>query len=249
LIGAELAMLAPNVSHQLKQLLEFLHRGLYTEHEFSVHLSTLVTRENAGDLLDFCPKEAIPSLRQAMATAAQDAVDAESLAPEESVLQESPVATSYLFHVAEVLLERSAGAPLPGLTVVCLPSFKEEWAVRVRGSPVIGFKAILSEAMEKIWCHPEPGSIQARVKERALHDALAQGLCGVWKKVLLGTRHPRRARLGLDGVEYHFGYRDTVSGQLAGYTWSPEKTTVPGKLVAVSHALREYIDSDHEGEA
>ncbi len=37
------------------------------------------------------------------------------------------------------------------------------------------------------------------------------------------------------------------AGKLAGRTWSPERATVPGKLVALSHALRAYLDAAEDG--
>jgi hypothetical protein len=236
-------MLSPQVSRQLKQLLAFYEKGVFVEQEFSLRLASLVSQENAVDMLDALPPEALPRLKEAVVAAAQDAVDADCLCPEESVLQENTVIATYYLRVAEVLLERSAARPRPGLTVVCLPSFEVEWALRVRGSAKIGFTAILTEAEEKIWCHVAPRSIQVRAKQKALDAGLGEALCEVWKQVLLRTRHPRRGRQGLDGVSYHFACSELGVGSLAGRTWSPESATVPGRLVAISHALREYLEA------
>jgi hypothetical protein len=229
----------------LKQLLAFYEKGVFVEQEFSLRLASLVSRENALDMLDALPPDALPRLRDAVVAAAQDAVDEDCLYPEESVFRENTVSATYYLKVAEVLLERSAGCPRPNLTVVCLPSFEVEWALRVRSAKV-GFTAILTEPVEKIWCHPDPRSIQVRVKERALETELGGALSSVWKKVLIGTRHPRRGRLGLDGVSYHFACSGPDVGNMAGRTWSPERTTVPGRLVAISHALRAYVEAGAE---
>src|SRR5262249_32549612 len=145
--------------------------GFFTEQEFSHNLANLVSRENALDILDALPSEAFPWLKEAVVAAAQNAVDADCLCPEVAVFQENTVSAAYYARVAEVLLERSAARPGPRLIVVCLPSFEVEWALRVRGSAKSGFTAILTEPEEKIWCHPDPHSIEARAKQKALDAA------------------------------------------------------------------------------
>jgi hypothetical protein len=47
--------------------------------------------------------------------------------------------------------------------------------------------------------------------------------------------------MGNDGVYYHFAYWVVGNHPLAGKTWSPEETTVPGKLAALGHNLKDYV--------
>jgi len=239
-------MLSPQASRHLKQWLELSEQKHCHEEELRQCLTSLASRENVSDLLAALPPEKLPLLKEALLVAAQDAVDADCLSPEESVFQEHAVSTGYYMEVAKILLQRSAARPRPAITVVCLASFEVEWALRVRGSAKIGFTVVLTEAEEKIWCHADPRSIPVRVKQKSLETPLGESLCDIWKRVLHRTRHPKRDRIGRDGVSYHFACSVPGGWRLAGRTWSPERETIPGRLVAISHALRAYLEANEE---
>jgi hypothetical protein len=197
-------------------------------------------------MLNVVPPQYIPWLKEAVVAATQDAVDADCLFPERSIFEEDTVRATYHLRLAEILLRRPKEDPRSNVTVVCLPSFEVEWAIRIRGSTQIGFTAILTEADEKIFCHRDSCSIQVRTKHKVIDSPLAERLSDVWKKVLQRTRHPKRGRLGRDGVSYHFAYSGPDVGSLAGRTRSPETTTMPGRLVAITHALRTYLEASEK---
>ena len=63
------------------------------------------------------------------------------------------------------------------------------------------------------------------------------------------TRFPKEQGGGADGVDYHFsrfvalidrGEPDPLAGWEQGQTWSPDKDTLCGELVAIAEALEEY---------
>jgi hypothetical protein len=47
--------------------------------------------------------------------------------------------------------------------------------------------------------------------------------------------------MGEDGVIYHFCYTVKGNPPLAGRTWSPSETSIPGKLVVLSRTIRDYV--------
>ncbi len=239
-------MLSPTVLRELTRLLESDQQGDICEQECRGHLGRLVTEENAKEVLEAPAVEAIPWLEEAIKEAA---VDAECLCPEESPFQERPIRAAYHLRVADVLLAPSAGRSRAYKTqVVCLPAFDVEWAVRVCGSAKIGFTAILTKPDKQIWCHPEPQAVQVRTTQRPLDTSLAESLFAIWRRVLFRTRHPSQSRGGRDGVSYHFVYSGAWSVDLAGWTWSPPSGTIPGKLVALSHVLRDFLEASEEVE-
>lgn len=71
-----------------------------------------------------------------------------------------------------------------------------------------------------------------------------------WVAVLLKTRYPEPddVRLGLDGVSFHFSVWLRGMGMLNGKVWSPENQTIPGKLTALTFAMRNYARSGSQDE-
>jgi hypothetical protein len=131
-------------------------------------------------------------------------------------------------------------------SLVCLPSFRPEWAFWIAGERKTGFSVLLTEPEESIWYSTLTAEMQfseARVRmyqcELPMHRAAA--ICDIWRSILSQTRYPKKSDLGCDGVYYHFGYWGVGSLPLAGKTWSPEETTVPGKLAELGHTLRDYV--------
>jgi hypothetical protein len=133
-------------------------------------------------------------------------------------------------------------------SLVCLPSFEPEWALCVAGERMSGFSVLLTEAKKNIWYssrNPEVGfPIAVSKSEGQLAADLGGAICDVWRKVLSQTRYPKELQTSgrCDGVTYHFAYWGVRGGSLlAGKAWSPAEESVAGKLVAVSHALRDYL--------
>jgi hypothetical protein len=130
-------------------------------------------------------------------------------------------------------------------SLVCLPSFAPEWALWVGGERKTGFSVLVSEAEERIWMlartTESPFPARARTSQRPLPIDLAGAICDVWSRVLSQTRYAEESQVGNDGVYYHFGYWVVGKGPLAGKTWSPRGAMVPGKLVALRHNLKDYV--------
>ena len=91
----------------------------------------------------------------------------------------------------------------------------------------------------------DPRSVAVEVSSQPVPADQCERIRGAWTAVLLRTRYPDpdEARLGLDGVSFRFSVWQRGLGMLSGKTWSPERQTVPGKLVALSLAMRNYARS------
>jgi len=186
------------------------------------------------------------------------------LEPEDSPFSLSPGMRVYEQMLAESLLgavEREAQSLAPAwqreekASLVCLPSFEPEWALWVVGERKARFWVLLTEAQKSLWystkiwysttVDPEiPCPPSVKIHRSELATDLGRAVCEIWGRVLSQTRYPREPLQGTcDGVTYHFAYsRQGVKGipPTAGKTWSPNEETVPGKLVGLSHALRDY---------
>jgi hypothetical protein len=72
---------------------------------------------------------------------------------------------------------------------------------------------------------------------------LAHLLVAIWETMLRQTRYDKAARLGFDGVFYHFSMRSDYQ-DLAGYVWSPPPASTTGLLVEVVETMRLVCDID-----
>ena len=136
-------------------------------------------------------------------------------------------------------------------SLVCVPTFEPEWALLVVGERKAAFWVLFVEAQKSLWYStnnwysakgdPEiPSPPPVEIHRNELNPSLAGAVCDIWSRVLLQTRYPQEPLDGCDGVTYHFAYSGKGKLAMAGKTWSPEEETVPGKLVGLSHALRDY---------
>lgn len=166
----------------------------------------------------------------------------------------------YELMLAESLLgaaEREAQALAPAwqreetASLVCLPSFEPEWALSVVGERRARFWVLLTEAQRSLWYStstwysttgdPEiPCTPSVNTHRSELATDLGGAVCDIWSKVLSQTRYPQEPLPACDGITYHFVYSRKGKPTTAGKTWSPSRTTVPGKLVGLSHALRDH---------
>ena len=158
--------------------------------------------------------------------------------------------SSYELNVARTLLEpielQARGEGRKEIaSLVCLPSFRPEWAVWVAGKRETGFSVVLTEAEKNIWYSNLKAEMQfpevpVRTHRCHLPTDRAGAICDIWRRILSQTRYHKKSELGCDGVNYHFAYWSVGSAPLAGKTWSPEETTVPGKLAVLGHTLKDY---------
>jgi hypothetical protein len=166
--------------------------------------------------------------------------------PEESPFRPS-VLVQYHFLVAAMLAEPPTGRKVELASVICLPSFRPEWIVRILDKKNGRFAVLLTEAEEHIWgayWHKrDPREIKVRRKQATLDPELARRLVDAWRRMLVGVRHRRQDRMGLDGVNYHFACLGFGCETLSGRTWSPPPESPAGRLVALSESLREYAES------
>jgi hypothetical protein len=234
-------MLTPGVQQQLDQLIAFHEKGVLSRDELSWRLTDLVTVENANEVMRNLPADLVQCVKDGLERAVRQTRDNEYLRPEDTPFQENPIGPAYFLRVAELLLRGSPGLRHPVVTVVCLPYFEVEWALRIAGSDRIGFLAALTEPAERIWCHQASSTIPVRQTQSPIDRDLAVSISQVWKRMLLRTKHAEHASVGLDGVSYHFVYWGSDTGKIGGCTWSPNQETVPGRLVALSEALRAYV--------
>lgn len=138
--------------------------------------------------------------------------------------------------------------------LVCVPSFQPEWTLSVVGDREAGYWVLLVEAQTSLWYSTtlwystagEPGipcPPSVNIYRSELAADLGGAVCDIWNRVLSQTRYAREPLHGCDGLTYHFAYsRMGIKGipERSGKTWSPEKGSVPGKLVGLSHALGDY---------
>jgi hypothetical protein len=240
-------MLSPEISRRLGRLVASHKTGLFTDEEFAIQLGGLgsfVTTENINTLLSQLPVELHGTVKRGISLDNQQAADDECLRPEDSPLDPLCNFGEYYRKVTETLLESDESERRSILSVICLPSFQVEWAVRLLGSERSGYLLSLSVAETQIWCHSATTPVAVNCLEVPLSRELAALMGVVWRKMLLCVRHPQSCRLGKDGVTYHFACHDLGVGFMAGKTWSPNRQTAPGRLVAFSHLLYRYVEQD-----
>lgn len=161
------------------------------------------------------------------------------------------VISSYELRVARTLVEPIAlqvrGEGYREIaSVVCLPAFMPEWALWVAGERKTGFSVLLTEAGENVWhtaskAEMPLSSAAVRMHHGRLPRDRAEAICDTWRRILSETRYPKESRMGNDGVVYHFAYWVVGNSAQAGKTWSPGETTAPGKLAALGHSIKDYV--------
>jgi hypothetical protein len=237
-------MLSPKIEGRLNRLLAMRDKGVFTDEEFAARLGDLLTTDNIGTLLERCPPDLIGVVKKAIALDNRRAADNECLQPEASPLDWLDIFDRYYRNVAELLLEPGKPRRQGLISVVCLPSFEVEWALRLIGSEEKGYSLALSVAEAQIWPSRGTSPIAVKRRESPLAADLAVAVCEAWRKMLLRVRHPERGTGHLDGVTYHFACHGPGFNWMAGKTWSPEPQTAPGKLVALGHLLYQYVERD-----
>lgn len=155
----------------------------------------------------------------------------------------------YYAAVFRTLIEHREVSSLRGAGVVCLPAFEPEWALRlVLDEDGEQYLLIQTEAEEQIW-DSDSAEIKVAHRELPFPKDIAESVCDVWLNMLRGARFPDSGWSGRDGVNYHFNYwgPEAFLVEFCGRTWSPEKDTAPGRLVALADALRDFAITEHHG--
>jgi hypothetical protein len=91
-----------------------------------------------------------------------------------------------------------------------------------------------------LWC-ADPGAVVVQHREATIAEDLAAGIRRAWRDALAQVRHPSQAQYGLDGENYHFALSDPHIGRMAGWAWSPDEASPPGKLVTLVRTLQQYV--------
>jgi len=163
------------------------------------------------------------------------------LEPEESPFSRRPGMRLYEQMLAESLLgaaEREARSLAPAwmqeekAILVCLPSFRPEWALSVVGERKAGYWVLMVQAQDSLWSStrfwyskegdptiPSPPSVN--IYRNRLDADLGGGVCDIWSRVLSQTRYPQMPWYGCDGESYHFTYPRKGIPERSGKTWSP----------------------------
>jgi hypothetical protein len=158
--------------------------------------------------------------------------------PEQLEPEDSPFLVDY-YAVGRLLLQGISQRSTI-VTVVCMPSFEPAWAIRLHKSENHGFAVTLTETSTQICpssSHFPPTVLTSKAK---LPTAIAVELVEIWRKMLKAT-FPRAFKgIQQDGVSYHFICNAGAEGKLCAQTYSRDFETSPGRLVSLSHKLREY---------
>lgn len=234
-------MLSPEIARRFDRLFAIHEKGILTEDEFAEHLGYLITADNLEAVLERLPPNLLEAVKRGIRLDNQRAPGDECLRPEASLFQ-TTIISDYYRRVAAALLEPDLPKSQGLLSVICLPSFEVEWAMRLLGSEKKGYTLALSVAERQIWFSQANVPIAVRRLEAPLMAELGSLISEGWRKMLLRVRHPETGHMGLDGVTYHFACHGPGVGFMAGKTWSPDSTTAPGRLVTLSHLLYRYVE-------
>ena len=192
------------------------------------------------------------------------AVAQDHLVPEHSLLSER-FQSDYESMVSTVLgaaLDRDVP-----VRAIVIPSFQPEYAVGIKENKG-SFTAFCRMPEQHLWLFQvlagmRAGRISSESKEQTIADIrrleaelpkdyrdvkirgrdltisseLATRIARVWELMLRQTRHEYQSGIGFDGTTYHFSA--WVQYQLmSGTVWSPEPTTLTGRLVQLTDTLK-----------
>ena len=235
-------MLTPKERKLVEQLVEFETRGIQGFETSARFLGEIVTPENYDAVAQIVPATWKERLDECIAAHSRQVLDNECLEPEDSPFDLGEMLIKYYRDVAAALfVSPSQPSSHYRLSAICLPSFDVEWAVRLlwpkRNDPSL----VLTIAERKIWLTESAENTPVTVHRAPLATDIARQLEEIWDRMLCRTRFPERSGMGLDGVTYHFS-----NVAMAGKKWSPGPEIAPGRLVALSHRLRDYCEAEEK---
>lgn len=109
---------------------------------------------------------------------------------------------------------------------------REAEAYKKQAAYIAQWKAILPT---------EPKDIPVVHCEKPLENAVAAKIGKVWQGVLLETHYDPEGSGGLDGTTYDF-YATGKYQPLAGWAWSPNEGSKPGRLADIADTLVSYCE-------
>ncbi len=165
------------------------------------------------------------------------------LLPEDSPFHHWEIQGGYKLSVARRLLREIERRPVIA-TVVCLPSFEPEWAIRIHGSDKLGFAATLTKAQKQIYSAGQDAEVDVSQDDVILSSNLADELLEIWARMLRDAKYRASASAGLDGVSYHFLCYKNTHGHLCGRTCSPDPETTAGHFASLAHCLHDFVMVD-----
>jgi hypothetical protein len=167
---------------------------------------------------------------------------ADHLVPDVSPLLGSDVLLEHRIRIGKLLLDTPHMSGTGLVFVVCLPSGgccsarPPEWAVICER---VGGTLTLAEAESPLIVGPAGVTRRTARLDRTIVQAVEQA----WRHVLQGTRPPDRNSLEV-GDTHVFGYVKRGEPMITGETQSQPSDRATGRLVRLSHMLREYIAGD-----
>jgi hypothetical protein len=176
----------------------------------------------------------------------------EHLEPERGSINESLTSLDYKLRLHKALLKEAAS--YYRARVICEPAFQRRWVVTLvceqADTPVYFVDyAGLADPRD-----PRAGGQKARAP---LDREAADAIQNVWLQMLRAVRYPDAPRIGADGVTYHFsrfvglGEDDprAPGGWETGQVWTPDPTSLTGRLASLGEAMREFAMAPQEKRA
>lgn len=165
------------------------------------------------------------------------------LSPLDSPFGHSKTIAAYHLKVARTLLTDVEG--IVHATIVCLPSFQNEWAIRLHADSLAEPRLTLTSVKSRLW---ETQHAEVSAWTKPFPHELSDRFLGVLRTELLAT-HWLERRLGMDGANYHFHATHPLRGALGGQTWSPDVESAPGHLVELANSIRDFVSSKPDASA
>lgn len=233
----------PRSRTQLDKVLKYQSQGVFGIEEAACQIAALASVEDAGEVLACVPEALFSAVKRELSLEVSRYVDDECLQPEGSPFEmvDGSYREKYYGKIARTLLVAESHHDWPQLSVVCLPSFKPEWALLLLEVKRVGFMLTLRTAASQIWPPERVEEVKVNKVRVKVDDAFAAGVRDAWEKMMRRVRHATPSMFVLDGVSYRFN----LLGK-AGRTSSPSPQTAPGRLVELSHALRAYVEASEE---
>jgi hypothetical protein len=163
------------------------------------------------------------------------------LEPEDSPFHSIPILAQYYSNINSRLLPESSSHTRA--LVVFLPSFQQEWALRLHGTDRSGSTITVTQGERQLW-FDDPDEIPISQHSLEITPDLAVAFTDALGKALLTVANVNQGSRGLDGTTYHFSAMHSQKGWLSGKTWSPDPATVAGRLVDLVERLRSYVEGD-----
>jgi hypothetical protein len=163
-----------------------------------------------------------------------------ALTPPSSIFDGNPAHFAYELSVAQQLKYVRDEAAFAVAYMYCLPSFEPEWAVFLMTSGRKRHFIHHAAASQQIYGTTIKTNAHIMRFESDLAADLANEIGLVFESVLENVRYPEINSVGCDGSTYHFGVSHSKKGAIAAQTWSPDRNTVPGQMVALADSMAGY---------